>query len=409
MRVLKSRADRPKALTLGAKHPSRRWRTAFERLEDRAAPGGGVAGIMASGGLFWLFDDSLSASTDEDDDPLPADSYSGLDFRFTVDILSRSGHESAWSGGSSLSEPGPLAGGVGANIPLAREAAQAESQSPSGVSLQVFREAASERIESVVERLFADKLGGLDLGPLIRNLSAVDDLARAMASGTPAVIRASAAPTMSSGSPSSSPAASGQVGSGPATGAAATGFSTRNPGPGGSEPTASDFFYDNMPPEVADESYGIPHDQGFGESAPGVLSNDYDPDMWPGDLYAVLDQGPSHAATFDLQSDGSFTYTPQPGYLGDDSFTYWVSDGMDYSLQTATCFLGVYNTPPVAEPDGGASPYLTLHDTPLEIFEAEGVLANDYDFEGDPLQAVLKTAPGHAKTFTLNADGSLYY
>ena len=37
------------------------------------------------------------------------------------------------------------------------------------------------------------------------------------------------------------------------------------------------------------------------------------------------------------------------------------------------------------------------------------MLGNDSDPDGDALTAVLVTAPGHATTFTLNADGSFTY
>ena len=56
-------------------------------------------------------------------------------------------------------------------------------------------------------------------------------------------------------------------------------------------------------------------------AAPGVLANDSDPD---GDTLtaASWSAGPAHARSFTLNADGSFTYTPRPGYSGTDSFTY---------------------------------------------------------------------------------------
>ena len=39
-------------------------------------------------------------------------------------------------------------------------------------------------------------------------------------------------------------------------------------------------------------------------------------------LSAVLASGPSHAAAFSLNADGSFSYTPKPSFAGTDSFTY---------------------------------------------------------------------------------------
>ncbi len=60
-------------------------------------------------------------------------------------------------------------------------------------------------------------------------------------------------------------------------------------------------------------------------AAPGVLSNDADPNT--NLLSAVLAIGPAHG-TLTLNADGSFTYTPVPGYSGADSFTYKASDGI---------------------------------------------------------------------------------
>ena len=56
----------------------------------------------------------------------------------------------------------------------------------------------------------------------------------------------------------------------------------------------------------------------------GVLGNDTDVDADP--LTALLVSGPNHG-TLSFQSDGSFTYTPQSGYRGIDTFTYLVNDG----------------------------------------------------------------------------------
>ena len=66
----------------------------------------------------------------------------------------------------------------------------------------------------------------------------------------------------------------------------------------------------------------------------GVLANDTDLD---GDtLSAVLATGPSHGALA-LQSDGSFTYTPDAGFRGTDVFTYKANDGAaDSNVATVT-------------------------------------------------------------------------
>lgn len=64
------------------------------------------------------------------------------------------------------------------------------------------------------------------------------------------------------------------------------------------------------------------------------------------------------------------------------------------------------NAAPVADGDG---PYATDEDTQLTVTAGNGVLTGDTDADGNPLTAVLGTAPTHAAAFTLNADGSLSY
>lgn len=95
-------------------------------------------------------------------------------------------------------------------------------------------------------------------------------------------------------------------------------------------------------------------------SAPGVLTDDSDPD---GDVIsAVLVSGPSNG-TLTLNADGSFTYTPNAGFQGKDSFTYNASDGVNDSFRPATVTLVSQNyqyvsnlyTTVLGRPAGGAS------------------------------------------------------
>lgn len=58
--------------------------------------------------------------------------------------------------------------------------------------------------------------------------------------------------------------------------------------------------------------------------APGVLENDEDTD--DDELTAKLLTGPSNASDFELNDDGSFTYTPNEGFEGTDTFTYQACD-----------------------------------------------------------------------------------
>ena len=85
----------------------------------------------------------------------------------------------------------------------------------------------------------------------------------------------------------------------------------------------------NNPPQANNDSYSTPQDTPLNVPPDGVLGNDSDPDGDP--LTAVKDTDPSHGSLV-LNSDGSFTYTPNPGYTGLDSFTYRAYDGRNYSL-----------------------------------------------------------------------------
>ena len=60
------------------------------------------------------------------------------------------------------------------------------------------------------------------------------------------------------------------------------------------------------------------------QAAPGVLSNDADPEGAA--LTAVLVSGTSHGSVL-LNADGSFSYMPAAAYTGSDSFTYAANDG----------------------------------------------------------------------------------
>jgi hypothetical protein len=80
----------------------------------------------------------------------------------------------------------------------------------------------------------------------------------------------------------------------------------------------------NQDPVAVDDSYTTAVDTPLTVPAPGVLANDSDPD---GDsLTAQLVAGPSNG-TLVLNPDGSFTYTPNAGFNGTDTFTYQASDG----------------------------------------------------------------------------------
>ena len=113
--------------------------------------------------------------------------------------------------------------------------------------------------------------------------------------------------------------------------------------------------------------------------------------------------GPSHAASFELNSNGSFSYTPAYHYVGVDSFTYKASDGIADS-NTVTVSINVYNNAPVGSNDY----YSTKHDVALTV-TAPGVMGNDYDCDYDPIAASVVSGPSHAGSFQFNSNGSFTY
>jgi VCBS repeat-containing protein len=100
----------------------------------------------------------------------------------------------------------------------------------------------------------------------------------------------------------------------------------------------------NDAPTATADAYSTGEDTALTVNAPGVLTNDSDPDG--NQLSAVLVSAPSHG-TLTLNSNGSFTYTPAANYNGSDSFTYRASDGtLTSNLATVTITVTASNDPP---------------------------------------------------------------
>ena len=157
----------------------------------------------------------------------------------------------------------------------------------------------------------------------------------------------------------------------------------------------------NDAPVAAGESYAtsagsLPLEVG---SVDGVLANDTDADG--DDLATVLLTGPANG-TLVLDADGSFTYAPSALFQGEVNFTYEVRDGAGGSdTATATITVAPAGAPP-------AELYTIDEDGVLDVDAANGLLANDPNVPGDPLQAEIVTGPQNG-SLALNADGSFSY
>ncbi len=134
------------------------------------------------------------------------------------------------------------------------------------------------------------------------------------------------------------------------------------------------------------------------EPAPGVLGNDVlgcQPHM------AIVSSPPSDG-TVAVAGDGSFTYTPDPGFWGNDEFSYDILDANQAVMATSVAMV-IVDKPPC---DAADDAYSTTVDTPLTV-GAPGVLGNDFvcpDFS--TVQVDQQPANG---TVTLQPDGSFDY
>jgi Ca2+-binding RTX toxin-like protein len=99
----------------------------------------------------------------------------------------------------------------------------------------------------------------------------------------------------------------------------------------------------NSAPTAGADSYRASPGLPLTIDAPGVLGNDADPDQ---DTLLVTGHSQPAHGTVTVNPDGSFTYTPEAGFGGTDSFTYAVSDGDLSATGTVTITL---NTPPAVE------------------------------------------------------------
>jgi len=158
----------------------------------------------------------------------------------------------------------------------------------------------------------------------------------------------------------------------------------------------------NSAPDATADGFSTDEDMTLNVAAPGVLGNDTDPDSDP--LTAVLDSGPSNAASFTLNANGSFDYTPASDFNGTDSFSYRASDGQANSAAaTVTLTVNAVNDAPIVQDDAAT----TDEDVQVDI----DVLANDSDVDGnlDPATVNVSTPPANGSTAVNNSTGVITY
>jgi len=117
----------------------------------------------------------------------------------------------------------------------------------------------------------------------------------------------------------------------------------------------------------------------------------------------VANGGKGTAAVTDVAT-GAYTYTPNAGASGADSFTFKASDGL---LDSNTATVAITITPSSNPPTAVADAYSMAEDTSLAV-TAPGVLGNDSDPNGDPLTAVLVDGPASG-ALALDNNGGFSY
>src|SRR5207247_11238050 len=98
-------------------------------------------------------------------------------------------------------------------------------------------------------------------------------------------------------------------------------------------------------------------------------------------------------------------YAPFPNYNGSDSFSFSVNDGaIDSTAATVSLLISPVSDAPFANNDE----YSVAQNGSLNVSDALGVLANDYDRDGQQLTTNLVTGPTKG-VLTLRTDGSLTF
>jgi hypothetical protein len=157
-------------------------------------------------------------------------------------------------------------------------------------------------------------------------------------------------------------------------------------------------------PTAINDEYTVDHNTVLDVPvATGILSNDTGlPDPT---YYRVLTDA-AHNFDNSFHFDGSFSYTPDIGFVGDDSYTYCISTaeyGGTCLSNEATILIHVTGPPP---PPVAMDDTFYLH--PGETAQANGILLNDTNVPVGASYTLLTTGT-HAQSAIFNPSGSFTY
>ncbi len=156
----------------------------------------------------------------------------------------------------------------------------------------------------------------------------------------------------------------------------------------------------NVPPIAVNDTYMTEMDQSINFD---VMENDSDP--FGGANISICDVSSPPNGSLIQEADGTFTYFPNDGFIGEDSFSYTIcDDGVPPLNSTAVVTItvgtgGLSNQFPIATDDFMSG----QTNVPISI----PVLENDMDPDGDGLTLILLTPPGNGNAEV--SEGQIVY
>ncbi len=163
-----------------------------------------------------------------------------------------------------------------------------------------------------------------------------------------------------------------------------------------------------------DDDFKVINGQAIDVSAPGVLANDSGENLTSVLYQPAPEDDPDYQplGSLTLFKDGGLHYEPLPGFVGVDTFIYFITDADGNNSKAAIsfyCFSESMDVPIFAAND---DEFKVLNCGAIEV-SAPGVLANDI---GSGLTVALMDPTQYGEdvvapqgTLTLNADGSFSY
>ena len=165
----------------------------------------------------------------------------------------------------------------------------------------------------------------------------------------------------------------------------------------------------NSNPTVTNDTYTMVEDSVLTVSDVNlsVLVNDSDLDSDTLTVSTNLVASPTFGSA-SMNSNGTFTYTPNANFTGTDSFAYRALDGVG-GFTDGVVYITV--TPVADGPTTVSDVYTIAEDQTLTFSDINlGVLANDFDVDGDSLTIdTTPVNPPQNGSLTLNTDGTFHY